>query len=102
MISINIERGLLEKLRNEYPTGTRIRLMEMKDPVAPVPPGTAGTVIAVDDVGTIHMKWDNGRTLGLITGVLRKTTAILTYGMLGFFTLLFRLKGKRNEKGIKK
>ena len=65
----NIERGLLEKLRNEYPTGTRIRLMEMKDPVAPVPPGTAGTVIAVDDVGTIHMKWDNGRTLGLITGV---------------------------------
>lgn len=69
MISINIERGLLEKLRNEYPTGTRIRLMEMKDPVAPVPPGTTGTVIAVDDVGTIHMKWDNGRTLGLITGV---------------------------------
>ena len=26
--------------------------------------------------------------IGLITGVLRKTTAILTYGMLGFFTLL--------------
>ena len=69
MIGINIERSLLEKLRNEYPPGTRIRLTEMRDPMAPVPPGTAGTVIAVDDVGTIHMKWDNGRTLGLITGV---------------------------------
>ena len=69
MISINIERGLLEKLRNEYPPGTRIHLTEMRDPMAPVPPGPTGTVIAVDDVGTIHMKWDNGRTLGLITGV---------------------------------
>ena len=69
MIGINIERTILEKLRHDYIPGTRIRLIEMKDPVAPVPPGTAGTVIAVDDVGTIHMKWDNGRTLGLITGV---------------------------------
>ena len=71
MIGINIERSLLEKLRNEYPPGTRIRLTEMRDPMAPVPPGTTGTVIAVDDVGTIHMKWDNGRTLGLITEVDR-------------------------------
>ena len=52
MIGINIERSLLEKLRNEYPPGTRIHLTEMRDPMAPVPPGTTGTVIAVDDVGT--------------------------------------------------
>ena len=71
MIGIHIERSMLEKLRNEYPPGTRIRLTEMRDPMAPVPPGTTGTVIAVDDVGTIHMKWDNGRTLGLITEVDR-------------------------------
>lgn len=30
-----------------------------------VPPGTRGTVDYVDDLGTIHMNWDNGRTLGI-------------------------------------
>lgn len=49
----------------------------MDDPYTPVPPGTRGTVAAVDDVGTIHMKWDNGRTLGVVPGVdqFRKLTA---------------------------
>ena len=35
------------------------------------PPGTKGmrgTVRLVDDMGTIHMNWDNGRTLGLVPG----------------------------------
>ena len=31
-----------------------------------VPPGTRGTVQFVDDVGSIHMNWDNGRTLALV------------------------------------
>jgi hypothetical protein len=51
-----------------YPTGTRIELISMEDPFAPVPSGTKGTVVCVDDMGTIHMKWDNGRTLALIPG----------------------------------
>ena len=51
-----------------YPVGTRIELISMEDPYAPVPSGTKGTVVCVDDMGTIHMKWDNGRTLGLIPG----------------------------------
>lgn len=51
-----------------YPKGTRIELISMNDPFAPVPSGTKGTVECVDDMGTIHMKWDNGRTLGLILG----------------------------------
>ena len=49
-----------------YPKGTRIELIYMSDPYSPVPDGTKGTVVCVDDMGTIHMKWDNGRTLGLI------------------------------------
>ena len=48
-----------------YPEGTRIELIHMEDAQA-VPSGTKGTVRLVDDMGTIHMKWDNGSTLGLI------------------------------------
>ena len=31
-----------------------------------VPPGTEGTVIHVDDAGTLHVSWDNGALLGLL------------------------------------
>ncbi len=55
-------------IRSQYPPGTRIRLQQMNDPYAPVPPGTEGIVDCVDDIGQIHMKWDNGRTLALIPG----------------------------------
>ena len=53
--------------KEKYPVGTRIELISMADDYS-VAPGTKGTVAHVDDMGTIHMKWDNGRTLGLIPG----------------------------------
>lgn len=57
----------VEFLRNTYPAGTRVRLVFMNDARA-VDPGTEGTVQHVDDAGTIHVNWDNGRGLGLIPG----------------------------------
>ena len=51
-----------------YPKGTRIELISMYDPFAPIYPGTKGTVEFVDDMGQIHMRWDNGRTLAIIPG----------------------------------
>ena len=59
----------IKALREHYPAGTRIRLIHMKDPFAPVPPGTAGEVSYIDDAGNIHMVWENGRTLSLIESV---------------------------------
>ena len=39
----------VERLRKNYPVGTRVVLHSMDDPYAPVPPGTKGTVTYVDD-----------------------------------------------------
>ena len=58
----------MERIRKQYPVGTRIRLHSMADPDA-VPPGTIGTVMYVDDTGQIGMQWDNGRSLALVPGV---------------------------------
>ena len=64
------------QIRLNYPPGTRIELELMVDAYA-VPPGTRGTVDHVDDMGNVHTKWNNGRTLSAIPGVdnFRKLTA---------------------------
>lgn len=64
------------QIRLSYPPGTRIELELMVDAYA-VSPGTRGTVDHVDDMGNVHTKWDNGRTLSTIPGVdsFRKLTA---------------------------
>lgn len=51
-----------------YPPGTRILLLSMGNDPRPVEDNTRGTVDHVDDIGTIHCTFDNGRSLGLITG----------------------------------
>lgn len=58
----------IEMLRQRYPEGTRICLDHMED-LCPVESGTCGTVRFVDDAGTLHCKFDNGRTLGVIPDV---------------------------------
>jgi len=44
--------------------GYRVRLIEMDDTQAP-PPNTLGTIRWIDDIGQIHVLWDNGSTLAL-------------------------------------
>lgn len=59
---------LIGRLKDQYPPGTRIELDFMGDDPRPIPPGTRGTVRVVDDMGTVHCDFDNGRRLGLIPG----------------------------------
>ena len=59
----------LEQLRKEYPIGTRVELIHMDDPYnRKLVPGCKGTVISVDSIGTIHVAWDCGSSLGVAYG----------------------------------
>ncbi len=55
----------VERLRKQYPRGARVELVRMNDPYSRLKPGDKGTVALVDDVGTIHVNWDCGSTLGV-------------------------------------
>jgi len=65
-------RGIREEqliaLRKNYPAGTRVELVQMDDVQAP-PAGTRGTVVGVDDTGSLLVNWDNGSGLNVIYGV---------------------------------
>ncbi len=67
------DRKTVDMLRRQYPAGTRVELVRMDDVQAP-PPGTRGTVLGVDDTGSLLMKWDNGCGLNVIYGedIVRK------------------------------
>jgi len=61
-------RRTAERMKEQYPVGTRIYLNSMGDDPRPLPAGSRGTVRNVDDMGTVHIDWDNGRSLGLVPG----------------------------------
>lgn len=46
----------------------RVELVHTGDPYTDLRPGAQGTVTFVDSVGTVHVNWDSGSTLGLIPG----------------------------------
>lgn len=46
--------------------GRRVRLIKCNDPYTKLEPGVEGTVDSVDDIGTVHVRWDNGSMLGLV------------------------------------
>ncbi len=63
-----MNRRRVEVLRNQYPAGCVVELISMDDEFAP-PKGTKGKVIHVDDIGSIHVAWETGSTLGVVPGV---------------------------------
>ena len=60
-------KEIVEQVRRQYPVGTRVELVKMDDIQAP-PVGTKGTVLGVDDVGSILVAWDNGSGLNVAFG----------------------------------
>lgn len=60
-------REVVERVRKEYPAGTRVVLVKMDDPQAPSI-GTLGTVKGIDDTASIMIRWDNGSGLHVVYG----------------------------------
>ncbi len=60
-------RTIVENIRKNYPAGCRVELVRMDDCQAP-PIGTKGTVLGVDDTGSIMVRWDNGSGLNVVYG----------------------------------
>ena len=57
-----------QRYKEAYPPGTRIMLLGMGNDPNPVESSTRGTVRVVDDIGTLHCDFDNGRSLGVVPG----------------------------------
>nr|DAH98314.1 MAG TPA: protein of unknown function (DUF4314) [Caudoviricetes sp.] len=60
-------KDVVERVRKDYPIGSRVELVKMDDLQAP-PVGTRGTVQGVDDTASIMVSWDNGSGLNVIYG----------------------------------
>lgn len=67
-MSFGVKQSIIERLRKEYPKGTRVELIKMNDPYGNLEKGEQGTVVGVDDIGTIHVNWDCGSSLGIVYG----------------------------------
>lgn len=61
------DKEIVERVRGQYPAGSRVELLQMDDAQAP-PIGTRGTVIGVDDTASILVSWDNGSHLNVVYG----------------------------------
>lgn len=70
-------RRLAEFYKEAYSPGTRIMLLSMGSDPHRVEDNTRGTVNVVDDIGTLHCSFDNGRSLGIVPSEdsFRKLTA---------------------------
>lgn len=60
----------LNSLRERFPTGCRVELLQMEDEYAP-PRGTLGTVTDIDSTGSLLVDWDNGSGLNVLYGIDR-------------------------------
>ncbi len=63
-VKMEVTNMNVEQIKAEYPVGTKIELINM-DGESRMFPGMKGEVTGVDDIGQIHMKWENGSSLAL-------------------------------------
>ena len=77
-MTLSIEK--VQEIKEKYPVGTRILVQQLEDKMVDLTE-EKGTVSKVDDIGGIHVKWDNGKQLALYEGV-DKFKIIENYGIV--------------------
>ena len=68
MNNLHMRPEMLKRIREKYPVGCTVEIIEMCDPYRDMPAGLRGTVTHVDDTGTVFADWENGSTLGAVFG----------------------------------
>ena len=71
MLGFNIRPEVLKRIREEYPVGCTVEIIEMCDPYRDMPAGLRGMVTHIDDTGTVFVKWENGSSIGALHGIDR-------------------------------
>lgn len=64
-----MSREQINLLKKHYKKGVRVQLINLDDNFSRLKSGEVGTVKKVDDMGQIHVSWDNGLQLALIYGL---------------------------------
>lgn len=59
----------IKVIKDKYVKGTKIKLLKMYDPFTSIPSQELGIVDFVDDIGQIHIIWNNGSSLALVPNV---------------------------------
>ena len=66
MNNLHMHPEVLKRIREQYPVGCTVEIIEMCDPYRDMPAGLRGTVTHVDDTGTVFADWENGSMLGAV------------------------------------
>ena len=62
------QRDFVERMRAQYPPGTRVEVVSLCNEEEHLKPGMKGTVVGVDDQPALLVNWDNGGSLSLLIG----------------------------------
>ena len=68
MNHLHMRPEVLKRIREQYPVGSTVEIIEMCDSYRDMPAGLRGRVTHVDDTGTVFADWENGSTLGAVFG----------------------------------
>ena len=68
VIYLLYRKDFVERMRNQYPPGTRVEVISLCNEEEHLKPGMKGTVVGVDDQPALLVYWDTGSSLSLLIG----------------------------------